>query len=58
MTLKELREAHKKNPDDNDIAAQLAEKNYFLGTASAQPPLPIGGASPLRQRGPSALAKG
>ncbi len=31
MTLKELREAHKKNPDDNDITARLAEKDYFLG---------------------------
>jgi tetratricopeptide (TPR) repeat protein len=36
MTLKELRAEHKKNPDDNDIAAQLAEKNYFLGTVSAK----------------------
>lgn len=36
MTLKELREAHKKNPDDKDIAAQLAEKNYILGTGSAR----------------------
>lgn len=31
MTLKQLREAHAKNPDDVDIAIQLAEKNYFLG---------------------------
>ena len=31
MTLKQLRDAHAKNPDDADIAAQLAEKNYFLG---------------------------
>jgi cellulose synthase operon protein C len=36
MTLKELREAHKKNPADNDIAAQLAEKDFFLGTATAK----------------------
>ena len=36
MTLKELREAHKKNPDDNDVTAQLAEKNYFLSTAAAR----------------------
>ncbi len=36
MTTKELREAHKKNPDDKDIAAQLAEKDYFLGTISAK----------------------
>ncbi len=31
MTLKQLREAHAKNPDDGEIAVQLAEKNYFLG---------------------------
>jgi tetratricopeptide (TPR) repeat protein len=30
-TLKQLREAHAKNPDDADIAAQLAEKNYTIG---------------------------
>jgi tetratricopeptide (TPR) repeat protein len=31
MTLKQLREAHDKNPDDEDVAVQLAEKNYGLG---------------------------
>lgn len=31
MTLKQLRDAHAKNPDDLDIAAQLAEKNYTIG---------------------------
>jgi tetratricopeptide (TPR) repeat protein len=31
MTLKQLRDAHVKNPDDADIAARLAEKNYALG---------------------------
>ncbi len=31
MTLKQLREAHEKNPDDVAIAVQLAEKNYTLG---------------------------
>lgn len=31
MTLKQLREAHDKNPDDLDIAVQLAEKNYAFG---------------------------
>ena len=30
LTLKQLREANKKNPDDLDIAAQLAEKNLLL----------------------------
>lgn len=31
MTLKQLRDAHAKNPDDLDVAVQLAEKNYNLG---------------------------
>jgi tetratricopeptide (TPR) repeat protein len=31
MTLKQLRDAHAKNPNDADIAARLAEKNYALG---------------------------
>jgi tetratricopeptide (TPR) repeat protein len=31
MTLKELREAHKKMPDDADVTAQLAEKLYRIG---------------------------
>ncbi|MSQ95455.1 MAG: tetratricopeptide repeat protein [Gemmataceae bacterium] len=31
MTLKQLREANAKNPDDVDLAIQLAEKCYFLG---------------------------
>jgi cellulose synthase operon protein C len=31
MTLKQLREAHAKNPDDDEVAAQLADKNYGLG---------------------------
>jgi tetratricopeptide (TPR) repeat protein len=31
MTLKQLRDAHAKNPGDADIAARLAEKNYALG---------------------------
>ncbi len=31
MTLKQLREANAKNPDDDDIAVQLAEKNFGLG---------------------------
>ena len=31
MSLKELREAHQKTPDDADICAQLAEKNYLVG---------------------------
>jgi tetratricopeptide (TPR) repeat protein len=31
MTLKQLRDAHAKNPDDLAIAGQLAEKNYELG---------------------------
>jgi predicted Zn-dependent protease len=31
MTLKELRAAHAKNPNDDDIALQLAEKNYYFG---------------------------
>jgi tetratricopeptide (TPR) repeat protein len=33
MTLKELKAAHAKNPDDPDTAAQLAEKYCTLGTA-------------------------
>lgn len=36
MTLKELREANKKNPDDNDIAAQLAEASFRLGTGTGR----------------------
>jgi len=31
LTLKQLREQHAKNPDDIEIAIQLAEKNYQLG---------------------------
>jgi tetratricopeptide (TPR) repeat protein len=31
MTLKQLRDAHAKNSADPNIAARLAEKNYFLG---------------------------
>ncbi|MBM3993290.1 MAG: tetratricopeptide repeat protein [Planctomycetes bacterium] len=31
MTLKQLREAHAKNPADPEIGAMLAEKNYFIG---------------------------
>lgn len=31
MTLKQLRDAHAKNPDDADLAAQFAEKNYAIG---------------------------
>jgi tetratricopeptide (TPR) repeat protein len=31
MTLKQLRAAHAKNPDDIEVAAQLAEANYKLG---------------------------
>ncbi len=31
MTLKQLRNAHAKNPDDADLAAQLAEKSFFIG---------------------------
>jgi tetratricopeptide (TPR) repeat protein len=33
MTLKQLREAHAKNPDDIEIAAQFAEMSYTRGTA-------------------------
>jgi tetratricopeptide (TPR) repeat protein len=33
MTVKELKSAHDKNPNDNDIAAQLAERYYTVGTA-------------------------
>ncbi|MSU79809.1 MAG: tetratricopeptide repeat protein [Gemmataceae bacterium] len=31
LTLRQLRDAHEKNPDDLDIAAQLADKNYQIG---------------------------
>src|SRR5438132_2075660 len=31
MTLKQLRDAHAKDPNDLDIAAQFAEKNYSIG---------------------------
>jgi tetratricopeptide (TPR) repeat protein len=31
LTLKQLREQHAKNPNDLDLTAQLAEKNYQLG---------------------------
>ena len=31
MTISQLKAAHAKNPEDNDIAAQFAERNYALG---------------------------
>jgi Flp pilus assembly protein TadD len=36
MTLKELRAAHKKNPEDLEIAAQFAEVGYTRGATSAK----------------------